>query len=80
MQATSYVLLSVRAGTARNVFQKIQKLKNTFQVDAISGPYDLVAIVQGADFDEIGRVVLERIQTIEGVEKSMTCNVIRFEN
>ncbi len=79
MQATSYVLVSVRAGKARQVFQQLQKLKCTYQVDAISGPYDIVAIVQGADFDDIGRTVMDRIQTIEGVEKSLTCNVIRFE-
>jgi len=79
MVATAYVLISVKAGTARQVYTELQKLPHVQSADAVAGPYDIIATVQGSDFNEIGAVVIDRVQRIKGVTDSITCNVIRFE-
>jgi DNA-binding Lrp family transcriptional regulator len=79
MVATSYVLVKVAAGKARQVYDELSKLKGIQHVDAISGPFDLVAVVQGTDFSAIGRMVIDKIQAIEGITDTITCNVISFE-
>lgn len=79
MVATAYVLISVKAGSARDVYNKLQKLENTQRVDAITGPYDIIATIQGSDFNKIGTQVIDTVQNIEGVTNSITCNVIHFE-
>lgn len=79
MTATAYVLISVSVGKARQVYEKLLKTAGVQHVDAISGPYDIVATIQGSDFNQIGTVVLDKVQAIEGVTDTITCNVIHFE-
>ena len=80
MRATAYVLINLAAGVSREVFNKLGKLELVQQVDAVSGPYDMIAIVNGPTFNDIGRFVLEQIQVIPGVQNTLTCNVIFLEN
>lgn len=79
MTATAYILISVSVGKARQVYEKLLKVPGVQHVDAISGPYDLIVTVQAGDFNQIGTMVLDKIQAIEGVVDTITCNVIHFE-
>jgi DNA-binding Lrp family transcriptional regulator len=80
MRATAYILINLAAGVSREVFSKLSKMELIQQVDAVSGPFDMIAVVNGSTFNEIGNFVLEKIQTIPGVQKTITCNVIFLEN
>lgn len=80
MSATAYVLISVRMGKAKSVFSALQKLDNVFQVDALMGPYDMVVILQDSDFASIGATIMDKIQMIDGVTKTVTCNVVAMGN
>ena len=79
MTATAYILISVAVGRARAVFEKLVKTPGVQHVDAISGPYDMIATVQAGDFNQIGTMVLDKIQAIDGVVDTITCHVIHFE-
>ncbi len=79
MIATAYVLISVKAGQTKRVYQKLSRTEGVVSLDAISGPYDVIASVQASDFNAIGRLVLDQIRTIEGITDTITCNVISFE-
>jgi DNA-binding Lrp family transcriptional regulator len=72
-------MINVKAGKGRATMEKLERFKNVAGVEAVSGPYDLIVSVTGSDFNEIGRLVIERIQAIDGVEKTLTCNIINFE-
>jgi len=79
MRASAYVLVNVRAGKGRKVMDELARLKNVAGVEAVLGPFDLVVSVTGSDYNEVGKLVIEQIQTIDGIEKTLTCNVINFE-
>lgn len=79
MIATAYVLINVKAGQTKKVYQKLLQTQGVVSVDAISGPYDIIATVQASDFNAIGRLVLEKIRPIDGIIDTITCNVISFE-
>jgi len=79
MVATAYVLISVSAGKAKKVYNQLHNLEVVQHVDAISGPYDLIATIQGPDFNALANLVLDKIHTIDGVTDTITCNVISFE-
>jgi len=80
MRATAYVLISLAAGVARDVYNTLNKMGPVQKVDAVSGPYDMIAVVDGSTFNEIARFVLDEIQKIPGVQDTITCNVIFLEN
>lgn len=80
MVATAYVLISVYTGSEKQVYRELEKLDGVYQVDAVFGPYDLIAIIQGSDYDKIGEIVIDRIIKIEGIKDTITCNVIHIES
>ena len=79
MIATAYVLIKVEARMARKAFENIVKVNGVQHVDLVSGPYDIIAVVQGSDFMHIGRLVLDKLHHIEGVADTITCAVIPVE-
>ena len=80
VMSTAYVLLTVKPGTAKGVYFKLQKMPSIQQVDAVTGPYDIIVVVQGSDLNAIGNIVMDKILKIEGIANSMTCSVVQFEN
>jgi DNA-binding Lrp family transcriptional regulator len=80
MRAKAFVLINLAAGSSGEVLSKMRKMDFVEKVHAVSGPYDVIAVVDGATFNEIGRSVLEKIQPTAGILNTITCNVIFLEN
>lgn len=80
MRANAFVLINLAAGASRDVLAALKKMPFVQEVHAVSGPYDVIAVVDGANFNEIGTSVLEHIQPIPGIIKTTTCNEIFLEN
>jgi DNA-binding Lrp family transcriptional regulator len=79
MVATAYVLITVTHGMAKKVYEALSKIDGVAQVHAIAGPYDIIAVVQARDFNALGNLIVDKIQPVEGIERTLTCNVIEFE-
>jgi DNA-binding Lrp family transcriptional regulator len=77
MAMKAYILVEATAGKTRNVKRALGKVKHTkcriLSMDAVTGPFDYIAVVEGADLDSIGQMVTEGIGTIEGVTRTTTC-------
>jgi len=80
MRAKAFILINLSAGVAQEVYSKLSKMKLVQEVQAVSGPYDMIAVVDGPTFNDIGKFVIKKIQTIPGVQSTITCNVIFLEN
>lgn len=80
MRARAFVLINIAVGASQRVLSALRGMDFVVEVHAVSGPYDIIAIVDGATFNEIGRFVIERIQPVPGIQKTITCNVIFLEN
>jgi DNA-binding Lrp family transcriptional regulator len=42
-------------------------------LDAVTGPYDFIAVVEGPTLDAIGRLVTDEVGSINGVTRTTTC-------
>ena len=69
----AYVLINASAGKAIDVAKSLQGVKGIQLADAITGEYDVIAQVEAPDVPGIGRLILERIQSADGVVKTITC-------
>ena len=72
----AYVLIETAAGKTKNVKKALAKMRSATDVlnlDAVTGPYDFIAVVSGANLDAIGRLVTDDIGTIDGVTRTTTC-------
>jgi len=79
MRASAYVLINVDVGKSRHVYEKLEKLPEVKHIDAVTGPYDIIATIETDDYPGIGKFVLEKIHKIKGVTHTITCYIIRFE-
>jgi DNA-binding Lrp family transcriptional regulator len=43
----------------------------------LAGPYDIIAKIQAPSLDQLGRLVVSRIQVVDGVTRTLTCMVLR---
>jgi DNA-binding Lrp family transcriptional regulator len=77
MSATAYILISCKAGTSKQIKEIISVIDGVETVDAVAGPYDLITIIQTEDYNSLAKIVMDEIQSIDGVEKTITCNVIK---
>ena len=69
----AYVLITATAGKALEVVNALQGKDGVIQADAITGEYDVIAQVEAADVPGIGRLIVEKVQSADGVFKTITC-------
>lgn len=72
----AYILIDIRTGEIKNVVDMIQRIDGVIEAKATFGQYDAIAVVEGDDVDQIGRVMATKIQTIPGVLETITCLAI----
>lgn len=76
MEARAYVLVEVDSGRIADVIGALRTIQGVSSVDAVTGPYDIIATLQTSDPRHIGRLVMHEIQGIEGLKRTVTCIVI----
>ena len=76
MEAKAFVLVETAVGKNREVVGAIGKLKGVTSVDAVTGPYDVIAVIQGETLNEIGDLVTGKIHPIPGISRTVTCLAI----
>jgi len=74
---SAYVLIQAEVGKAAQVAQAIRAIQGVQWAETVTGPYDGIARVQAPGMDELGRLVVSRIQVVDGITRTLTCTVIR---
>ena len=78
----AYVLIEAKVGMAGDISEALRTMSLTegriLSVDVVTGPYDVIALLDADDLDLLGRAVSESIQVIEGVGRTTTCLVMRL--
>lgn len=68
----AYIMVSVKEMSLKSVVRVAKRLPYVMRVDVVSGPYDLLIMVEGKTFDEISEFVINQLRQIEGVEHTET--------
>jgi len=71
--AKAFVLIETAVGKSKEVVDAIRHLKGVQSVDTVTGPYDVIAIVEGANLNDIGDLVTAKIHPIAGINRTVTC-------
>ncbi|MEM3769632.1 MAG: Lrp/AsnC family transcriptional regulator [Candidatus Bathyarchaeia archaeon] len=59
----------------RAIAEQISKFPEVQEVHIISGDWDILIKVKDKDVDSVGRFVIDKLRTVKGVEKTLTCMV-----
>ncbi len=78
MTVTAYILIQADVGTAAEVARKTAEISSVISAEAAMGPYDVIARAEAETVDDLGRVVVGKVQMIPGVERTLLCPVVNL--
>jgi len=78
MVVIAYVLIQAEAGRAKQVAQRARSIDGVVSAEDVTGPYDVIVRTKSASIDDLGRMVVSRIQLIEGITRTVTCPVVNL--
>ena len=78
----AYVLIESAVGKAKGVAEGVRKLQlpdaKIVSVDAVTGPFDVITLLESDDLDKVGRAITNGIQRVDGVQRTTTCLVVQL--
>ena len=75
---SAYILILTEVGKAAEVAVAVSRIDGVEVAEDVTGPYDVIARVTARDIDELGRMVVARIQAVDGIDRTLTCPVIHL--
>jgi DNA-binding Lrp family transcriptional regulator len=74
MAATrAFVLIETAVGKTKDVVSALHQVSGVASVNVVTGPYDIIAIVEASDLASVGDTVTTNIHTIPGIVRTVTC-------
>jgi DNA-binding Lrp family transcriptional regulator len=74
----AYILIQTEVGRARDVAAAIGGVTGVVRVDAVTGPYDVIALTEAHNVDELGMMIVSNVQLVPGITRTLTCSVVHL--
>ena len=78
MPVTAYVLIQTEVGKAAMVARSVAAISGVVAAEDVTGPYDVIVRAEADSVDELGRMVVGRMQLIDGITRTVTCPVVNL--
>lgn len=74
----AFILIQTDIEKPPQVAAEVRKIPGVTAAVVVAGPYDAIARVGADDIDSLGKLVVTKIQAIEGVIRTLTCPVVHL--
>lgn len=74
----AYVLIQTEVGKAAVVAEEVRNIPGVDTADDVTGPYDVIVKASSEDVDSLGKLVVARIQAVDGITRTLTCPVVHL--
>ncbi|WP_055524271.1 Lrp/AsnC family transcriptional regulator [Streptomyces graminilatus] len=74
----AYILIQTEVGKASTVAETIGKIPGVTQAEDVTGPYDVIVRAQADTVDDLGRLVVAKVQQVDGITRTLTCPVVHL--
>jgi DNA-binding Lrp family transcriptional regulator len=74
----AYILIQTEVGKAATVATSIAEIVGVTQAEDVTGPYDVIVRAEANNVDELGKLVVARIQAVAGITRTLTCPVVHL--
>ncbi len=78
MPVTAYVLIQTEVGKAAQVAGEVGRIEGVVNSENVIGPYDVIARAESPTEDELAKMVVSRVQMIDGITRTLTCTVVNL--
>ncbi|MDH7506797.1 MAG: Lrp/AsnC ligand binding domain-containing protein [Candidatus Thermoplasmatota archaeon] len=76
--AIGFVLISAAPAHEHEVYNKLSKIKEIIELHPLFGEYDIIAKIEAEDFEKLGKIIVEKIRSINGVIDTKTLTGTKF--
>jgi DNA-binding Lrp family transcriptional regulator len=74
----AYILIQTEVGKAAAVATTIAEIAGVTQAEDVTGPYDVIVRAEANNVDELGKLVVAKIQAVAGITRTLTCPVVHL--
>lgn len=74
----AYILIQTEVGKAAAVARAITELDGVTTAEDVTGPYDVIVRAQAHNVDELGKLVVAKVQGVDGITRTLTCPVVNL--
>ena len=74
----AYILIQTEVGKAASVATTIAGIGGVTQAEDVTGPYDVIVRAEANNVDELGKLVVAKVQSVAGITRTLTCPVVHL--
>ena len=74
----AFILIQTEVGKAAAVADAVRAIGGVAEAEDVTGPYDVIVRAEAKTVDELGKLVVARIQAVEGITRTLTCPVVHL--
>ncbi|MCW2947837.1 MAG: transcriptional regulator, AsnC family [Actinoallomurus sp.] len=74
----AYILIQTEVGKAADVARAISGIQGVTLAEDVTGPYDVIVRAEANNVDELGKLVVAQIQSVEGITRTLTCPIVHI--
>jgi DNA-binding Lrp family transcriptional regulator len=74
----AYILIQTEVGKAAQVAKEVADIKGVTSAEDVTGPYDVIVRAEAKNVDDLGKLVVAKIQAVEGITRTLTCPVVHL--
>jgi len=73
MTSRAFILIQTEGGRAKEVVSALEQLEGVKSADPVTGPYDVITILEGEGLVDIGDSINGKIKPIPHVSRVVSC-------
>lgn len=73
MATKAFILIETSVGKTKDVVRALRDVPSIKSVDAVTGPYDVIAVVEASDLNTVGDLVTSKVHAVGGIIRTVTC-------
>jgi DNA-binding Lrp family transcriptional regulator len=74
----AFILIQTEVGQAAAVALAISDIPGVTSAEDVTGPYDVIVRAESETVDELGKLVVARVQLVPGITRTLTCPVVHL--
>ncbi|PSL05904.1 AsnC-like helix-turn-helix protein [Haloactinopolyspora alba] len=78
MVVQAYILIQTEVGKAAEVARQISDIDGVTLAEDVTGPYDVIVRAEAGNVDDLGQLVVARVQAVDGITRTLTCPVVHI--
>jgi len=73
MATKAFLLIETGVGKTKEVVSALKQLEGVKSADQVTGPYDVIAIVEGENLTDIGDLITGKINSLPHISRTVSC-------